>query len=252
MKSTLTANSIKQTIVHLHLLSLLPMDKLADFKRDSASFWKILADQNGLSEKEFIDLAVPEACRRIVAFHQATREPFPEQVKPLLATAINAEQNAESLTAFKTQMMLVSAFPGRAKAENRLHRNKGCSYCTVPCQYGFFTLVSDPNFSHLQAFLTAESQKPAATQTPLLPVYLFTVEHLIKLTGSRDGYFERDQVANLSFCLLMLALAKSRLAFPEDHVRLYQIANQRFILQTSSEGTTQGMDQPLNNQPIAV
>jgi hypothetical protein len=238
MKSTLKANSIKQTIVYLHLLSFLPIDKLAIFKRDSASVLKNLADQNGLSEKKFIELALPEACYRIVTFHQATREPAPELVKSLLEAAMNAEKNAKSLAVFKQEMILVSALPGRARAENRLHRNKGCRYCSVPCQYGFFTLVSDPNFSRLQTFLAAESQKPASTQTPLLPVYLFTIEHLINLTGSQDGYFERNQVANLSFCLLMLALAKSRLAFPDAHVRLFQNANQQFILQTTSEKIT--------------
>jgi hypothetical protein len=126
-------------------------------------------------------------------------------------------------------MSRVAALPGRAKPENRLHRNKGCRLCAAPCMYGYFTLVSDPQFSLLQKNFAEEAGKPASKQTPLMPVYAFTVDHLLSITGTEKGFCEKNHLGNLAFCLLMLSMAKSRLAFPEAQTRLFQEANQVFI-----------------------
>jgi hypothetical protein len=229
MSQTIPAESMKKTIAYFHLLSYCPPGKLADFKSSTVLMLKELAAQAGLKEKAYLAQALPEACLRIVAFHQATREPDPELVETLVGAARTADKNPETLTAFKAEMNRIAALPGRAKPENRLHRNKGCRYCTAPCRYGYFTLVSDPQFSQLQALFAAESGKPASEQTPLMPVYIFAVNHLLKITGTQEGYCEGTHLANLGYCLLLLAMAKSRLAFPEAQMRIFQDANQEFV-----------------------
>jgi hypothetical protein len=234
MKTTMSAESIKKTIAYFHLLSFCPPDKLADFKRNTAPMLKNLAGKAGMKEKAYLAQTLPEVCQRIVAFHQATREPDPKLVEPLVEAARTADKNAKSLAAFKEQMSRVASLPGRAKPENRLHRNKGCRLCTAPCLYGYFTLVSDPQTSQLQVLFAAESGKPVSEQTPLRPVYGFAIAHLRKLIGSQQGFYEISHLANLSYCLLLLGMAKSRLALPEKQLLIFQAANQEFIRRQGS------------------
>lgn len=229
MSKTIPAGSMKKMITYLYLLSYCPPDKLADFKRNTAPMLKELAVQAGIKEKAFLAQALPEACTCILAFHQATREPDKKLVDALEAAARSADKNPASLTAFKEQMAQVAALPGRAKPENRLHRNKGCTLCAAPCRYGYFTLVSDPKFAGLQALFAAESGKPASKQTPLMPVYTFAVDHLLTITDTQEGYCERTHLANLAYCLLLLGMAKSRMALPEKQLVIFQGANQEFI-----------------------
>ncbi len=229
MSKTIPAGSMKKAIAYLHLLSFCPGEKLTEFKRNTAPMLKEMAERAGLKDKVFLAEALPEACRLITAFHQATREPDPKLVETLVEAARTADKNAISLTAFKEQMSRVASLPGRVKPENRLHRNKGCRLCAAPCLYGYFTLVSDPLFSRLQELFAEESGKPANKRTPLMPVYVFTVDHLLKIYGTEEGYCEKIHMGNLAFCLLLLGMAKSRMAFPEAQTRLFQEANQEFI-----------------------
>ena len=229
MSKALPAESIKKTISYLYLLSFCPPKLLADFKRNSTKLLEELTRQGELKEKEYLTQALPEACLRIVAFHQATREPDTELVEALTESARYAGKNPKTLATFQTQMNRIAVLPGRAKPENRLHRNKGCFYCTAPCRYGYFTLVTDPQFNQLPGLFMIESGKPASEQTPLMPAYIFTVNHMLKVFGAQDGFCEGRHLANMAFCLLMLAMAKSRLVFPETQVRLFQEANQEFL-----------------------
>ena len=229
MNTTIPAECMKNTIGYLYLLSYCPPDKVADFKNSADPLLSQLAAKAGMEKGPYLRRALPEACHRMVAFHQASREPDLALVQALLKSAASADTDADSLAAFKSQVALLSALPGRAKTENRLHRKKGCRLCAEPCRYGFFTLVSEPDMSRLQDFFTVESRKPAFSQTPLLPVYLFTINHLLTLTAAQNSIFERTHVANLAFCLLLLGLAKSRMAFPEEQIRLFQEANQEFL-----------------------
>lgn len=229
MKMTISAEGMKKSIAYLHLLSFCPGEKLTEFKRNTAPMLKELAERAGLKEKAFLAQALPEACRLITAFHQATREPDPKVVETLTEAAHAADKNSKNLAAFKEQMSRVAALPGRAKPENRLHRNKGCRLCAAPCVYGYFTLVSDPKFTRLQRLFAEEAGKPASKQTPLTPVYAFTIDHLLSISGTEKGFCEKSHLGNLAFCLLMLSMAKSRMAFPEAQTRLFQEANQVFI-----------------------
>ena len=83
--------------------------------------------------------------------------------------ALSADNNEKNLRAFKDKMNQVVTLPGRARSENRLHRNKGCKYCLTPCRYGYFTLVSDPEIKQLQELFNSETGRPAAEQTPSAP-----------------------------------------------------------------------------------
>jgi hypothetical protein len=42
-------------------------------------------------------------------------------------------------------------------------------------------------------------------------------------------FIQSEQLVNLSFCLLLLGMAKSRLALPEAQLTLLQAANREFI-----------------------
>jgi hypothetical protein len=164
-----------------------------------------------------------------VAFHQATRELDRMTVGALEAAAKGAGQNARAAAAFQEQMAGVAALPGRAKPENRLYRARGCQYCQSVCRFGYFTLISDPHMAHLKEMLAEEAQKPAAEQSPLGLVHSFAFSHLAQLTGAQKVFIKLEDMTDLSYCLLILGMAKSRLAAPERQLRLFQEANQEFI-----------------------
>ena len=232
MTKAIPTESLKKTIAYFYLLSYCPPVKFADFNRSTAPLRKALAANTGMEEEAYFTRVLPEVCHRIVAFNQATREPDPKMVEALEVAAKDAEKNAKATEAFQEQMVRVAALPGRAKLENRLHRNKGCSLCLAPCQYGFFTLVSDPQLSVLQEAMKAETERPVAKQSPLLPLYGFALHHITQLVGVEEAFIESRHIANLSFCLLLLGMAKSRRALPEAHLRLLQAANREFIRRT--------------------
>ncbi len=229
MKHPIPAASMKKAIAYFYLLYYCPPGQLTDFKHSTAALHKELAAQTGLKENDYFNQALPEVCHRIVAFNQATREPDQKQVEKLIEVAKGADQDSAKLAAFKTQMALIAMLPGRAKPENRLHRNKGCHFCAAACTYGYFTLVSEPHFDLLRDLLEKEAGKPPAKQSPLVPIYAFAVDHLIKTTGGGKGFSDVAHSANLAYCLLMLSMAKSRLAAPEDQLRILQQVNQENI-----------------------
>jgi hypothetical protein len=220
---------LRKAITYYYLLSYSPPERLGDFKTAAGEIRKKLVVSSGMKEADFFAAVVPEACRRIVAFHQDTHEPDKAMVASLAKAAQSAEKDAEGLSAFQTQMKLVAALPGRAKLENRLHRNKGCGLCAAPCRYGYFTLVSEPQFRLLQEMMAAEAAKPAAEQSPLGMMYGFAHLHLAQTFHQKADWIAIGDLANLAFCLLLLGMAKSRLALPEKQLSLFQAANQVFI-----------------------
>jgi hypothetical protein len=229
MSKAIPAESMKKAIAYFYLLSYCPPDKLGDFKRNTAPMLKEMAEKAGMKEKAILAGALPEVCQRIVAFHQATREPDKKEVEALEKAARTADKNAKTLAAFQEEMKRIAMLPGRAKPENRLHRNKGCRYCAAPCLYGYFTLVSDPQIKELQDLFTGETGRPAEQQTPLRPAYAFVMGHLAKVTGAKEGNIDFTHVVNLAFCLLLLGMAKSRMALPDRQLVIFQGANQEFL-----------------------
>jgi hypothetical protein len=150
-------------------------------------------------------------------------------VEELVETALSAEKNKKNLRTYKDKMNQVVTLPGRAKLENRLHRNKGCKYCVTPCRYGYFTLVSDPKLKELQELFEGEAMRPAGEQTPLRPAYAFAISHLTGVTGSERGMIAFPHVVNLAYCLMLLGMAKSRMALPERELVIFQGGSREFV-----------------------
>jgi len=229
MSQEIPVESIKKTIAYFYLLSFCPPEKVPELKRLLTPFRKSLAKQAGMTEKALFAKTVPEACTRIVAYHQGTREPDKKTVKELIAIAKKVDSSQKSAAAFQEKMREVWQLPGRAKAENRLHRKKGCALCQSACRYGYFSLVSEPQLSELQVLLEAEAQKPTGEQNPFNPVWGFAISHLARITGVEQGLISAEHLGNLAFCLLLLATAKSRKSMPEEQLKVFQEATQRLI-----------------------
>jgi hypothetical protein len=96
-KSNLTG-SLKKTISYYYLLSFCPPEKIKDFKGSMVAMRKALAESAGMSEADCFAQALPEVCRRIVSFQQATRVPDPQAVASLEAAARDADKNACTAT----------------------------------------------------------------------------------------------------------------------------------------------------------
>ena len=233
---SLPVHAVKMAISYYYLLSYCVPEGKPDPWAGLGPLRERLSASADMPAAELLRSAVPEVCRRIVAFHQDTREPDAGTVEALADATVKAEDSPAALGAFQVQMAQVAALPGRAKAENRVHRSRGCALCAVPCRYGYFTLVSDPEFGRLQSFLAIEAARPAAEQTPLRPLYAFALSHLQALTGAGDSGVAVPHLANLAYCLLLLGMARSRLAMPERQLRLFQAANQEFIRRGLSAG----------------
>jgi hypothetical protein len=218
MSETFTAQDIKQAIAFYYLLAYCPAGKLEDFKRATG---KLHPPQNlGI---------LGEVCTRIVTFQSALRHPEEEIIIKLLEVLPSAAESAEGLKAYQTMMAEISSLPGRAKADNRLHRKKGCRFCEAPCVYGFFSLVSEPRFDLLQQLLEAEKEKAPEEKSAVRAVWSYTIAHIIRLTGSQEGFITPKHLGNLAYCLLMLSMAKSRYPLPEKQVKIFQARNQQFI-----------------------
>jgi hypothetical protein len=229
MATQISADSLMRTISYYYLLTFCPPEFIGDLKEASEPMLKSLAEQAGMVMENFTSTAIPEAARHIVAFHQVTREPDEETVEALIGKTFQADRNPENASAFQTLMSEIAEHPGRAKADNRLHRKKGCRFCETPCRYGYFTLVSDPDFRGLQVMLDAENKKPPGERDPINVLWTFTTGHLWQVLGTREAYIRADHLGNLSYCLLMLATAKSRFALPEKQLITFQEMNQRTI-----------------------
>jgi hypothetical protein len=219
MSKSINAEAVKKMICYYYLVSFCP----PEYMRTGA------AKSAGLKMKDFTNAVVPEVAFRMAAYQQATREPDKDIVEDLAKAMKVADGKPEKAEAYQLLMREIATHPGRAKKDNRLHRKKGCHLCTAPCQYGFFTLISDPVFRHLLAMLNAENQKPTAQRDPVNVLWTYTTTHLWGVLGAKEGFIRADHLGNLSFCLLLLATAKSRFAFPEKHLTAFQTMNQRVI-----------------------
>jgi hypothetical protein len=225
----ISAELMKKTIAFFYLLAFCPPEKLGAFIRITAPLRARLAAGAGMEPGAYFAGAVPEVCRRIVAFHQATREPDARTAASLAEAMGKADQSPERLAAFQARMGEIAALPARANTPNRLLQDKGCRRCAAPCRYGFFVLMSNPQFARLQELMAEETVKPASGQSPLIPAQGFAVSHILDLIGAEEGFLQIEDLANLSFCLLVWGMGRSRVPLPENYLRLFQTANQEFI-----------------------
>jgi len=226
----LPAAALKHAVTYFYLLAYLPAGKITVFRERTAPLRAALATSSGMAEADFFAAAIPEVCQRIVAFHAATRQPDPAQVQALAQAASQAEKSPQHAGAFQTEMEKVAGLPPRALPGNRLHRRKGCAFCRQPCRYGFFSLVSDPDFRELQSMYAVEAALPKTQQESLRPVLNFTFAHISQAGGTQNGIIQRLHLANLAYCLLLLSMAKSRLALPETALQAFQARSQAWIL----------------------
>ncbi len=228
-KKAIPVEILKKTIAYFYLIAYCVPERIGDFNRATAPMRKELAAQAGMQEAAYFKHAIPQVCRRIVSYQQGNREPDAKLVESLADAAGNANNTPKATAAFQAKIAEISSLPGRATPENRLHRNKGCSLCRAACKYGYFTLISDPQFLALQELMATETHKPANEQSALLPLYGFTANHLAGLAGVLESFVGIEHLAGLSYCLLLLATAKSRQAVPEAQLKILQAANQEFI-----------------------
>jgi hypothetical protein len=226
---TLPVEALKKTISYFYLLSYCPPGRIADLRQITAPMRAGLAESAGMSEAAYFKTAIPDVCARIVAFHEDTRQPSPHWVDALAKAAGEAEKGPEKALAFQQEMANVARLPQRAKPDNRLHRKKGCLYCRLPCHYGYFTLVSSPDLRQLQGMLEAEARYPEAERLVIRPLWGFAATHLGQVAESQESIIHTEHLANLAFCLLLLGMAKSRLALPAEQLQAFQAANQAFI-----------------------
>ncbi|MBN2387078.1 MAG: hypothetical protein JXB85_08660 [Anaerolineales bacterium] len=230
MSKPIPVDVLKKAITYHYLLSYSPAEQIDTFKKSTAALRKGLAEKAGMQEAAFFKAVIPEVAQRIAAFHHDSREPDPQWVEALVETAGPAGQAPEKAAAFQAVMSKVARLKPRALPENRLHRKKGCAFCRLPCYYGYFSLVSEPDFRILQRLLEAEAGLPKERQNPLRPVMAFTFSHLVQTTQAERGVIQRVHLGNLAYCLLLLSMAKSRLALPEAELQAFQANAQAWIM----------------------
>jgi hypothetical protein len=221
MKAQIPASQRKKTIMYLNLLSYSPPERAAAFQ----PFEQALQAEVGSAWPETLF----QACSHIVAFHQASRDPDSDLVEALVDAASSAAASPEGAQVFRSQMQAFAQLSGRADPENRIHRKRGCQLCQNPCRYGYFSLLSEPNFDSLQQALEAENRKPIEQQRPVQLVWRFTLRHLSQTLDLAAWDIDAADLGNLAYCLLSLATAKSRYPFPKEKFEAFQALNQARI-----------------------
>jgi hypothetical protein len=222
MAKTIPPQVIRKLISYYYLVSYCPPEYINEFKEASQKMFTTLVDSTGYDTDEMFALTIPEVARRIMAFHLATREPDPDGVAALAQMLKIADKSPQETAIFQRVMHLIAVHPSRSKLDNRLHRNKGCAFCTAPCRYGYFTLVSNPDFITLKALLDAENRKFARERDAVKVLWNYTKKHVWSVLGTEAGFIRPEDLGNLSYCLLLLGTAKSRFALPEAQLKRYQ------------------------------
>lgn len=229
MTQDIQPTAVKGMISYYYLVAFCPPAHISALKKASQKNRSALAKLAGLKMADFIKAVAPEVAYRMCAFQGATREPDKETVEKLANAIIKADTKPEKAAEYQALMREVAAHRGRAKESNRLHRQKGCSLCQAPCQYGFFTLISEPNFKTLLSMLGAENKKIAKERNPVNVLWTYTTTHLWKTLGKNEGFISAAHLGNLSYCLLMLGTAKSRFPMQEEQLKKFQDLNQATI-----------------------
>lgn len=220
----LPASIIKKTILYLCNLSFAPPEQVAEMRIAGDRLREQIGD-------EIWPQAVFEAARLMVAFQQASRDPEKNLVEELARAALNADSSPQACRAFGEELDKLAMLPGRARDINRLHRKRGCQLCAMPCRYGYFSLLSEPNFESLQRILEIENGKPSEIRRPIPAVWQYSLKHISKTMGAGQWHITAAHLGNLAYCLLALATAKSRYPFPETQMQKFQNLNQQLIRQ---------------------
>ena len=225
MREGIPAQQIRKGINFLYLLYFCPTNKLSAFSAEAKKYTQELERLTSSNNVSILDIYLA-ACSRIIEFHTNSREVDEDILSGLVGSAIHALKSEENLTMFQIEMETIRALPQRTDMKNRLHRKKGCFLCERPCRYGYFSLISDPNFSNLLTHLREESDKDLEEKNVIRAVWTFTIKHLWEVMDCNQAFIGADHLGNLSYCMLLLATAKSRFSFPEKLMLFFQESNQ--------------------------
>lgn len=229
MSNQLHPRIIKKMISYYYLVAFCPPEQIEALDQASLKLRTRLAKEAGVPVEELSALVAPEVARRMVAFQGATRKPEKDAVEALTQRMMQAERGPLEASQYQEVLGQIAAHPGRAKAANRLHRQKGCSHCQAPCRFGFFTLMSDPDFDTLKTMLEVENQKNPRERNVVLLLWAFTQSQIWNLLETQDGMISADDLGNLAYCLLVMGTAKSRFAKLEEHLKTFQEMNSRTV-----------------------
>jgi len=231
MAGGIHAEAVRKMVGYYYLLSYAPPQHFTEIEAAGRGMQARHAAKAGLDPVKFQQAAAAEAAFRITAFHGAVRTPPKELVLVLQRTLLGANGSLEARENFLKIMLAVSGHPARAKQTNRLHRRKGCDLCSMPCRYGFYSLMAEPDYPALQSMLESENQKPAGERDPVRVLWSFAAQQIWHTLENRAGVISPIHLGNLSYCLLLLGTAKSRFAMPEKEFQAYQRLNQARIQQ---------------------
>jgi len=225
MTKQISTVTISKTISYLYLLSYSPPENIDQFRAVMVEFRQQLG-------ADIWDDAIQVACEHIVSFHSASRQLDLDLVSGLVAAARTADADSEAARAFQAQMDEISQLSGRAKPNNRLHRKRGCRLCQKPCRYGYFSLISAPNFEQLPSIIKKHPSQP------IRALWHYTIQHVVATLGIGGFSINATDLGDLAYCLLSLATTKSRYPFPEAQMKKFQTLNQAAIRQM--QGSTDG------------
>jgi len=233
MTQILSAQGLEMTMAYLHLMAYCPPEYIYHFKEASSSLLEALAKQAELSVTEYTELVYPEACQRMVAFYQSTREADPALVNKLLVAARVADVSPTTADLFSEQLNQLADLPRQAKPRQRhqLFNKEGFTLNPAAMKYVLFAMVSKPDYELLQNMLAAETEKPAAERNVVEVLWTFTIGHLWRTLGLKQAYISPQHLSNLAYCLLTLSMYKSRYPFPEADMKAFLQANQAHMAQ---------------------
>ena len=92
-KLAVPVETLRQTIGYFFALSYIPPATLGEFTYRTTSKRSELASAAGMESVEYFRSVTPEVCRRMVAFHQASREPDAKLVESLVKKALVLDEN---------------------------------------------------------------------------------------------------------------------------------------------------------------
>jgi len=219
MKKTVSAIAIKQTILYLYGIYFCHANSLKDYLR----VMDCQLNQTQLSPEN-----LRAACSHITAFHRAEAAAAEHLEIDLYQRAQKASAG-QGLKRFKEKMAEIAALPGRSKLERRLHHLRGCKLCKSPCEYGYFSLLAEPDFERLFEDLSEFNSSPGQKMDPVEIIWDFTKRLLTAGYGGGGWAVEPVHLGNLSYCMISLATAKSRYPFPEKTMGMIQGWNQDCI-----------------------
>lgn len=236
MTKQISVESLRVTIGYLYLLWFCPPDRVYEFYQASEPLRRGLASDAGLSEEEYFGITIPEACRHILAYHTPGGKVDNDVSTKLTKAAQTAARSPEDASQFGTIMAEVANLPGRTKINERLVAERGCQFCETPCRYGYFILITEPEFTSLSELLASETDKNNQGSDAVRILWAFANEHIWRTLGLAQSYITAGHLGNLAYCLLSIGTSKSRRRYKKAAYQAFQRVNQELIQRWPTSG----------------